>query len=62
MNFHTLSTIHKIQPFGHVFTIQGELEAKQNKTTQNKQRELYHSTLFPQAPAQSQAHSRANAQ
>ena len=34
MNFHTLSTIHKIQPFGHVFTIQGELEAKQNKTKQ----------------------------
>jgi len=57
-----LYTVHYSQntTFWPRFYHRGRSKAKQNQT--KKKQELYHSTLCPQAPAQWQAHRRANAQ
>lgn len=57
MNFRTLSIIHKIQPFGHVFTIQGELEAKQNKTKPKKKTGTVIIQPCPPRPQHSDRHT-----
>lgn len=54
MNFFTLSIIHRIQPFGHVFTI--EVEAKQNKTKPKKNRNCIIQPCVPR-PQHSDRHT-----